>query len=283
MAAELGVGTGSAHRLRMRLARQEPAAEDGAAEQPVEQPADGPPVLLMTAMPEPDYEAELAALAEIRDGHAVQLQNFGERANASRQARADLEAERLQLLDAGRDAAPLRPRIASAIEDLDDSETAAARCRERLDATVTRISEVTAARDERRRLAAEQAAREEAGELGGQLAPQAATALRAAVTGDGPVRQLTELASQLAGTEQVCGRSWDEVVLPPALPGMPDEWRHSAVSRLWRPRGAATSPPARSSCPRARPGRTGIRRRSSGCAPRPCGGIRRCRSCGGGT
>ena len=229
VATELDVGVGSAHRLRVRLTAKEKAA----AEESAPEPADGPEVFLMTALPEPDYEAELAALAEIRDGQAVQLQNFVERADASRQAIAGLEAERLQLLDADRDAAPLRPRIASAAEDLNDSETAAARCRERLDATVTRISEITAARDERRRLAAEQAAREEAGELGGQLAPQAATALRAAVTGDGPVRQLTDLASQLAGAEQVCGQSWDEVVLPPAPPGMPDEWRHSAVSRLW--------------------------------------------------
>lgn len=56
--------------------------------------------------------------------------------------------------------------------------------------------------------------------------------MRAAVTGDGTVKQLTELAGQLAQAEQVSGRSWAEAVLPPVLPAANDPWQRAVVD-LW--------------------------------------------------
>lgn len=138
VAAELGVGAGSAHRLKLRLEAQRDGAEAGQPPPEITEPrpvGQGAPVMLVQSKP-----AELAKLTAQREELAGQLANLEARSEASRQAVTDLQAERLQLLDEGKDAAPLRSRAGSAFMDLQDSETAAQRCRERLADADTRIA-----------------------------------------------------------------------------------------------------------------------------------------------
>lgn len=76
------------------------------------------------------------------------------RAEASRAAIQALEAKRLQTLDAGHDAAPLRPRLRDAADDLNDAETAAGRTLIQLQEIDRRIAEIEARRELARMLAA---------------------------------------------------------------------------------------------------------------------------------
>jgi len=166
VAAELGVGTGSAHRLRMRLAKAEAAAEASEPEDPGTAPCgqlsqnqgQNETVIHRPGGPTAaELAAELAGLETQRDGLAETAQTHEERAAVSRSAVMDLEAERLAALEAGRDAAPLRPRIASARADMDDSATAAQMVRDRMAAIDERIAEIRG-RQELARLRTELAA-----------------------------------------------------------------------------------------------------------------------------
>jgi hypothetical protein len=172
----------------------------------------------------------LAQLRQVRDDAASVVADLEARAEASRQAIMALDAERLELLAAGRDAAPLRPRRADAVADLADAETAIGMARQPVGDAEARVAEAEA------EIAAIEAERirQEAVKLGARLAPKAAAAMRAAVLGDGTVRALADLASQLARAEAVAGQSWDGEIVPPALPGAArDEW-HRAVCDLWQ-------------------------------------------------
>ena len=173
---------------------------------------------------------QLETLAALRDEQAAELADWQARAAASQGAIEALDAERLELLAAGQDAAPLRARRADAVADLGDASTAAGFAAARLADTDARIAAVRAeiAAAER------EAARQEAAALAATLALQAAAALRDAVTGDGTVKALTDVAVLLARAEQASGTSWDSEVLPVPLFGMKwDQW-HQAVSGLWQ-------------------------------------------------
>lgn len=171
VAAALEVGTGTANRLRHRLAARIAelsghAAGDEPQETAVEEQQDGieegggalevTPVLrafgsdvvlthpglaeIEAAAPEIELEAE-------RDELVKAIAMHEDRAAASRGALAGLEAERIRLLDSDSDAAPLRPRIAQARDDLADSETAAQLARGRLAPVEARLAELAALRD----------------------------------------------------------------------------------------------------------------------------------------
>lgn len=173
----------------------------------------------------------LAELGKQHDELTEKIASHAARAQASRDAIAALDAERIQLLAAGQDAAPLRPRRADAEADLADSETAGELVSAQLAAVDQRIAEVRQEQADAER----QAERDQAAALGARLAPRAAAALRAAVLGDGTVRALADLGGQLAQAEAVSGRSWDAEVVPPVLPGSGgrDDW-HRAVHGLWQ-------------------------------------------------
>lgn len=113
VAAALECGAGTANRLRQRLAGR--IAELGGPGEPA---ADQPPV---------------TELEQTRDALARALTLQLERAAASAQAIEGLGCERLELLAAGRDAAPLRPRLRSAEDDRQDYTSAAVLLQSRLD------------------------------------------------------------------------------------------------------------------------------------------------------
>lgn len=237
VADALGVGAGTAHRLRDRLAGRITeltalAAADGKPGETTvsaqnEHQAAEPYEL--TDLPAVDYDAELAELRTLRAGLADVVQTHLGRAEASRAAVRQLELERDETLRANRDAAPFRSRMADARADAEDSEKAAQFAAERLYPVDARIAEIEAARE----AAAELAVRQEASRAGDDVAPQIASALREAVDGDGTVRALADLGARLAQAEAVAGRSWEAVVLPPLMPGMgnDDVW-HRAVRDL---------------------------------------------------
>jgi hypothetical protein len=119
---------------------------------------------------------------------------------------------------------------ADAEADLADAVTVAGILGGQIADVDVKLAEVRAeqAREEARARA------EEASRLGDELAPQAAAALRDAVTGDGTAKALTALAARLVAAEAACGRSWDALVLPPALPGNArDPWLWG-VQAVWR-------------------------------------------------
>jgi len=130
VADALGIGTGTANRLRHRA---------GAPVSPEEPAAPGP---------RDDGQAgELARLRELREAQAEAVRTFAERAAAQRLAVEQLDAERLAAIDEGRDAAPLRPRMRDARADLEDSEVSAALAHQRLRATDAEITRIGAERD----------------------------------------------------------------------------------------------------------------------------------------
>jgi hypothetical protein len=244
VADELGCSASTAHRLRERLQEAAGIAGDaGSGAGPllgstihmrllpgggavIVDPAEGIGDAVESAM----REEVLAQLRQARDDASAVVADLEAWAEASRRAIAALDTERLELLAAGRDAAPLRPRRADAVADLADAETAIGMARGPVADAEARIAdakaEIAAAEAER--------IRQEAVKLGARLAPKAAAALRAAVLGDGTVRALADLASQLARAEAVSGRSWGDEIVPPVLPGAHrDEW-HRAVSDLWQ-------------------------------------------------
>jgi hypothetical protein len=183
VAAALGVGTGTANRLRHRLADRitelaalaaaasetgetPVGAEDGNTEDsgsglamtPVRRALGSGVVLHHPELGAIDTAAErgerLAQETKRREELAARLADLEERAAASRQALAILEAERTTLLADGKDAAPLRPRVASASADLADWETAAGMVRQEVglaEACITAIQaeeELTALREQ---------------------------------------------------------------------------------------------------------------------------------------
>lgn len=140
VADALDIGTGTANRLRHRLAGRIAALAAGGNEQPA---GHGP--LEMTAFqPHVDVAAELAELETQRAELARITELHEDRAEASRTAVTQLELERHEALAAGRDAAPLRGRIRDASDDAADSETAAQLTRERLAPVEARIAELNA-------------------------------------------------------------------------------------------------------------------------------------------
>jgi Homeodomain-like domain len=149
VADELGCSASTAHRLRERLERaggtpDEPEAPAAPARD--EHEAAG--AFELTAQhPLRESPGELGELQAERDRLADLLQTYGDRAAASRQALADLETERVELLTEGKDAAPLRPRRADAEADLADSETSAQIAADRVAAVDVRIAQVRAMRD----------------------------------------------------------------------------------------------------------------------------------------
>lgn len=243
VAAELGISASTAHRLRERLQQAAGAADDaGDGAGPLVGSVfrmrllpDGGAVIVDPAAGVAEEVEDamrgevLAQLRQARDDAAAVVADLEARAEASRQAIAALDAERLELLAAGRDAAPLRPRRADAAADLADAETAIGMARQPVAEAEARVAdaeaEIAAAEAER--------IRREAVRLCARLAPRASAALRAAVLGDGTVRALADLGSQLAQAEAVAGRSWEDGIVPPVLPGARDEWRHS-VYDLWQ-------------------------------------------------
>jgi hypothetical protein len=279
VAAELGCSNSSAHRLRLRLE----AAPDGAQDAPDARDEgsrfelterrtpwpEGVDVITMRGIPRdgddgeqdepPPNEADakaaaarVVALRELgvkRDELAEIVANHAARAQASREAIAALDRERLELLAASQDAAPLRPRRADAEADLADSNTAAALIAPQL----AEVEAMIAGVHQEEFLAAQQAERARAVARGTMLAPKASAALRAAVTGDGTVRALADLGSQLAQAEAVAERSWDDEIVPPVLPGHPrDDW-HRVVYDLWRAARRGDVPACQSVVPRCVP------------------------------
>jgi len=237
VATALGISASTAHRLRERLQQ---SAAGGLEITSVRRALGSEVILTHPGLAEIDADlrdTELAAiraellngLAEQRDEQAAVLESWQARAAASQGAIAALDAERLELLAAGQDAAPLRARRADAVADLADASKAGEFAAARLAETDAQIAAVRAEID----AAAREVARREAAALAAELAPEAAAALREAVTGDGTVKALTGLATRLAQAEQASGTSWDFEVLPPPLFGLrPDRW-YEAVSALW--------------------------------------------------
>jgi Homeodomain-like domain len=143
VADAVGCSASTAHRLRERLAREAapaaPAATVPAGPDTPEAPvapepaapaeaATEPPGLEMTGVLLPS-EDEIAALRKERGEVAAAVATYEERAQESRTAIVQLEADRREVLAAGHDAAPLRPRLRDAADDLKDSEEAAALAR----------------------------------------------------------------------------------------------------------------------------------------------------------
>jgi chromosome segregation ATPase len=171
VAAELGVGAASAHRLRERLAAQaEPSAALNA------EPTD-------------------AELATVRDEIAAALEAQQARAQASTQAVQDLERQQTDRLAAGLDAADLRPRLRDARDDLADWARSIALLRERL-AEVDRRAGAIRMRQDLASLRAEL---------------DAAIAERAGVCARSGERQRAALAAVKAAAEEFCAVSADEV------------------------------------------------------------------------
>lgn len=117
VADELGCSASTAHRLRLRL--------EG----------------------EPQEDAELAALQQMRVALAEQIADHQGRAEASRKAIGALTAERDELLAEGKDAAPLRSRVGSAVMDLEDWTRAAELLAPKLAAVDARIAGIEARRE----------------------------------------------------------------------------------------------------------------------------------------
>lgn len=212
VAAEIGCSASAAHRLKERLT----AAQDEAPSTPqhAASPDDSDPLA-----------AAFASASRAREQLAAQLQVYEERAESSRQARAELEAERLQLLDAGQDAAPLRPRIASAVMDLDDSETSAGLVRQRLAELDRQLADVTARQElarMRRELAAAVPDRDAVFARTGDRMRAAIAAVKAAaeeftaaLTGEQAAGERTsQLARAVAVSAQALGEAGPTVPLP---------------------------------------------------------------------
>jgi hypothetical protein len=202
VAEALDVGAGTAHRLRDRLAGRiaelAALAAEGKPEETTVSNDDG------GVRDEVDAAMRVELLAQLgakRDELTAQLADLGARADASRQALADLEAERLALLDNNQDAAPLRPRVASARDDLNDWLTAAGRVQQQIAIGEQRIAEVQAEQqlaDMRAELAPAVAERDAAIRATGGRMAAAVLAVRAAAE---------EFTAALADEEAARGRA----------------------------------------------------------------------------
>lgn len=257
VAKALGVGAGTAHRLHERIQAADAAAREDAegleltplrpyplsmlpADAAVQEaeaivagqrPTVGPETAAEIQEAERDavgaeivdaLTAKRAELAEALTGHQ-------ERAAASQAAIASLDAERLELLAAGRYAAPLRGRRADAESDLADSRAIIGM----IEAQLAEIDAQLGAHQAAQREAEAQAARDEARIEGERLVVTARDKLRGAVVGDVAVGELLRVATSLARLEHASGCWWDAEVLPPALPGNPrDAWLRD-VQAVW--------------------------------------------------
>jgi len=131
VAAELGIGTGTANRLHKRLqaAQEAETSPEGGEAKPTpgEDAADVDQVLT-----DAERDGALAELGKIRATLVEQLETHQGRADASMRAVQDLEQERLSVLADGGDAVQLRQRIRDARGDLDDWATATSLLTQRL-------------------------------------------------------------------------------------------------------------------------------------------------------
>lgn len=258
VAAALGCGRATASRLRQRLAAE-------AAAPAAEPPAEGPELTPLRPFPLSMLPADAAVReaeaivagqrAAVGPETAVEIQEAGrdamggeivdaltakraelaealtahqERAAASQTAIASLDAERLELLAAGRYAAPLRSRRADAEADLADSRTITGM----IGAQLAEIDRQLAGYQAAQRGAEAQAARDEARIEGEQLAPVVAGKLRGVVTGDVAAAEFTGVVRRLVELEAKAGQSWDAGILPPPLLMPRDAW-HQQVCALW--------------------------------------------------
>lgn len=158
VAAQLGVGNGTAARLRQRLADRgqiTPAAGDPETEETTV--TQTPDVAAAAVADGQADDAELTRLTTLRDELAAEVATYIERAESSTHAVAELERERIGLLAAGHDAQQLRGRRRDAEDDHRDSATAATLAQGRLDDVGRQIA-VVEARQADRKLRAELAA-----------------------------------------------------------------------------------------------------------------------------
>ncbi len=260
VAKALGCSHSTAHRLRERLQAAQAGPEGTQGGDPfaltrerVPWP-EGVPVIVMRGIPGGDADGQddegdegdeeqlspadakasaaradaLRDLGDRRTALEEKLDNHQKRALASQQAIARLDAQRMELLAAGQDAAPLRPRRADAEADLADSQTAA----QLVGGQITEIDQQAAVVAAEQRQADAEAARQRAARQAARLAPQAAQALYEAVTGDGPVTALADLGARLTRAERAAGTSMEAEVLPPMLPW--DVPWQGAIRKLWQ-------------------------------------------------
>lgn len=216
VAAALGIGNGTAARLKQRLAARSASAgtspEDTVTEHDEHQDDPG--------------DDGLAALQLERDAQAEHVEGLRQREAVSRQAAAELDAERLRGLADGIADPALRQRIANAQADAADWSTAA----ELAQAKLAGIDEQIAAVEARRELTAMRA--ELAAAVAGRDAVCAATgerqricvqAVRAAAEGFclamADEREAIERAEQLAVTVAARSAALGEPapVVPPAV------------------------------------------------------------------
>jgi hypothetical protein len=243
VAEALGVGRGTAHRLRERLGQDAASAapgEPGAGEQgpggtPGTPEADGapeavtgPPLTDLGAAPVADLDAALSIDADKRlaDAAAAVL-HAEERVGRLQDELAENEKRRRDALAARQSTVAIRDAQAQIEYDLEWAQAAAEAARSDL-----RGAEVmVAVRDDRVRAEAERARVRQAVEDGERLAPVCRDSLRRALLGELAPAGLLSVAAELAAAEQAAGRGWD--VLPPRLPsGARDPW-HRAVAQAW--------------------------------------------------
>lgn len=148
VAEALGCSPSTAHRLRERLQSAGAVTGNQAGETTVsteDGQQDGTADDSLRDVVETALRGELlAALAEQREQMAANLADLEARAAASGGAIAALDAERRLLLADGKDAAQLRPRVASAKDDLADWQTSAEIVRQQIALVDQRIVEVQA-------------------------------------------------------------------------------------------------------------------------------------------
>jgi len=102
---------------------------------------------------EEDLDGWLAARAGEREQLAAVAAGHDERAAAAWAEAHDLERQRLELIDAGADAVPLRQKIREAQDTAEDAETAAARVRARIAVLDQEVAAGLARRDQTRAVA----------------------------------------------------------------------------------------------------------------------------------
>lgn len=229
VAAQLGVGNGTAARLKQRLAAR--SASPGSSDQAEatmtdhdddhdddQAAAPGEPLEMTGLQPgQPAGDERLAQLRSDREEIAAEVAKHEDRAAASRSAVAQLEAERIEALAAGRDAQPLRTRRRDAEDDAADSADAAGLARARLARADQEIA-VVVARQElaalRGELAAAVAGRDEVMAGTGERQRRAVLAVRLAAedmvavfAGERAAVQLVgQLAAAVAGLAAAAGQ-----------------------------------------------------------------------------
>jgi len=237
VAAELGIGNGTAARLRQRLADRgqiTPAAGDPETEETTV--TSTPDVAAADVDEDQADDAELAQLHQRQEELTAEATMYVERAEASRAAVSALEAERMQLLAAGQDAQQLRTRRRDAEDDLRDSVDAASIAQGALAVVGERIAAIEA-RQADRRLRAElaDAVAERDQVLAGIGARQRAAVLA--------VRQAAEEFTQTFADEQRVMMRVDELAGRVALGGPAPDVPLPVTTRLSVPGDAGARGP----------------------------------------